>query len=72
MPKYSVELPIVGWALVEVEADDERAAADAALGGEITFDDIQEWDAVRRVTQGHICYAPRNSIEVTEIESDED
>lgn len=68
MPKYSVELPIVGWALVEVEADNEESAVNAALGGEITFDDIQEWDAVRQVTRGNVCYAPRNRPEVTEIE----
>lgn len=48
MPLFEVKLPIVGWAMVEVEAENATAAVEAALvSPELDARALQEWDAVR-------------------------
>lgn len=60
MAQYEVILPIVGYALVLVEAESEKAAIDAALqSDDLTMSAIEEWEAVEHVVQGNVCYAPK-------------
>lgn len=48
MPMFEVKLPVVGWALVEVEAESASAAVEAALvSPDLDSRALQEWDAVR-------------------------
>lgn len=48
--KYSVSLSIIGTAIIEVEARNEREAISAAIEN-IDFEHIDTWDVVR--SQGH-------------------
>lgn len=57
MPTYNVTLPIAGHAFVEVEADSEEAAIEAALDA-VTRDDIEEWEALREFNRGNVCNCP--------------
>lgn len=71
MARFGVELPIAGYAYVEVEAEDEAAAVDAALASEIKTSDIQEWDVFKALVRGNVCYAPRTRPEVFPMDDDE-
>ncbi|WP_024516793.1 hypothetical protein [Bradyrhizobium sp. Tv2a-2] len=71
MTRYSVTVPIAGYAIVEVEAADENDAIDEALGA-IDFNDIQEWEAYRHLVRGHVCSAPYHKAVVEEIEGDDE
>ena len=71
MNTYSVLVPIAGYAMVEVEAENEEEATITALSKDIIVDDIEEWDVYRNITQGNILYPPFNSVEVELIEDPE-
>lgn len=59
MKTYTVTLPIAGHAVVEVEAENEEAAIDAALNSDkLTINAIETWDALKRFHEGNICYCP--------------
>jgi hypothetical protein len=57
MAIYNVVIPIAGHAHKAVEADSEDEAIEKAMG-EVTIDDIEEWEALRRFNQGNVCYCP--------------
>jgi hypothetical protein len=57
MPKYSVQVPITGYVIVEVEADSEDAAIDVALYRGAELADIDEWTTHRQVVYGNVCAA---------------
>lgn len=65
--RYRVELPIVGRAVVEVETDSPEAAIREAMQS-CDLNNIEEWDPVRRITQGNVCYAPLNAATAEEVE----
>ena len=56
MATWTVQLPITGCAIVEVEADDEAAAIEAALDA-VTIDDLESWEAVEKIIEGNVLYA---------------
>jgi hypothetical protein len=56
MATYGVTLPITGNAYVEVEADSEDDAINAALEV-VELKDLQDWEALKRVNMGNVCYA---------------
>lgn len=71
MKKWSVAVPISGVIHVEVEAEAEEEAMEAAFNSEdLTLDNIEEWEAHRKIVQGNVCYALQWEIEVTEIDGD--
>lgn len=67
MKRYSVSIPITGYVIVEIDAESEEAAIEAALDTEITSDLIEEWETHRQVTRGNVCSAILNSAEAEEI-----
>ena len=57
MPKFSVQLPITGYVVTEVEADDAKAAIRKALcEGEFTKNDIEEWETHEYTNRGNVAY----------------
>lgn len=56
MPKYGVSLPVTGQIYVEVDADDEESAIDAALEKELTNKEkrLMEWETIREVVRGNV------------------
>jgi hypothetical protein len=70
MAKYSVLIPIAGSIEVEVEADDEESAVQAALATEFTEEDLQSltWESMEHICQGNVCYAPTWSAEANLID----
>ena len=56
MKTFSVTLPISGTAYVEVEAENEDDAIDAALNA-VTNDDIETWEAHRSIVEGNVVHA---------------
>lgn len=57
MPRYSVQLPVTGYIMVDVEAENEAAAIDAALDVEgLTNDMIEEWEIHRQTNRGNVAY----------------
>jgi hypothetical protein len=67
MKTFLVRMPIVGVASIEIEAEDEESAIQAATD-QIELAHIDEWEAVRSVCQGNIFYGPLNEVEVEEVE----
>ena len=72
MPEYEVLVPIAGYALVTVEAEDEKAAIDAAMQKELTIDDIETWEAYEYICEGNVCLVDENSAYVVECIGEED
>lgn len=56
MAKYLVKLPVTARAVLEVEADDEDGAIEAAFEA-VALTDIEEWEALRTVSKGNVLYA---------------
>lgn len=65
MKEYCVQVPICGYAVVIVEADDEKEAIEKALVT-VKLSDIEEWEALEHVTEGNCFNGPLNDIEVEE------
>lgn len=61
MATFSVCLPITGIIWVEVEADDEESAIEAAFHSDsLNNENIEEWEAHRRICTGNILHAQLN------------
>ncbi len=56
MKTWSVTLPISGHAYLEVEAETEEEAIDAAMNA-CSIDEVETWEPLRRINQGNVCYA---------------
>ena len=67
MKEYEVRLPIAGFVVVSVEANDETEALNKAMNSDISTDDIEEWDVYEYITQGNVFYGSLNEYEVNEI-----
>ena len=65
MKEFCISVPICGYAVVTVEAEDEDEAIAKALD---TFElsDIESWEALEHVMEGNCFYGPMNDIEVEE------
>ncbi len=65
MAKYSVSIPIAGSCTVEVEAESEAGAVEAAWA---VVDDEQarhlEWEFFSSLVDGNVLHASQNTIEV--------
>lgn len=77
MAKFDVTLPFAGYLYVQVEAKDKEHAIEMAfeeVGDNISIRasgsvELGEFETLKHITRGNVCYAPRNDIEVEEIES---
>ncbi len=57
--RYTVRPPITGYVSVEVDDESiqsEEDAIDAAFESRLTYQDIVEWEVIRSVGQGNVCY----------------
>ena len=59
MATYGVKIPIAGHVYIEVEADNEDDAIDKAFDCNIETRMIEEWDTLRQVNKGNVCYFPK-------------
>lgn len=71
MKTYDVTLPISGYAIVQVEAENKEAAIDAAMDA-VEMDDIEEWETHRHIVQGNVFYGKCNDVEVELAIGEED
>jgi len=60
MPEYEVLVPIAGYTVVRVKAEDEKAAIDAAMNTSISIDDIEQWDTYKLICDGNFFWAEEN------------
>jgi hypothetical protein len=60
MKTYLVTIPIGGHVTVEVEAEDEKQAVEAALVKNLSTEDIDSatWETFERINSGNVCYFP--------------
>ena len=59
MPLYNVTIPIAGHAFLQVEADNEDAAIEAAFASDdLTIDAIGSWEPIEAFNAGNVCYCP--------------
>lgn len=54
---WEVTIPIAGHALLTVRAETQKEAVTIAFD-KASLDDVQEWEALHRFTQGNVCYCP--------------
>lgn len=54
---FSVTIPIAGHAIVEVEAETEEEAIEAAFD-KVQLSDIDSWEALHRFSEGNVLYCP--------------
>jgi hypothetical protein len=57
MAKYSVTLPIAGYATLEVEASSKDEAINEAMDA-CSFEDIESWDPLVKFNSGNVCHIP--------------
>jgi hypothetical protein len=73
MKTWGVSLPITGVAYVEVRADSEEEAIEAAMGGEyLDNESIQTWEAHRYVNRGNVVHGDLGEAEAQPIEDDDE
>lgn len=66
MTEYCVAVPIVGVAVVVVDAQDKREAIEKALE-EVELSDMEEWDPYEEIVSGNcLNFSTPNRIEVDE------
>lgn len=59
MAKYSVLIPIAGHICIEVDAESEQAAIDAAFeSDDLTLDNVEQWEALTEFNSGNVCHCP--------------
>jgi hypothetical protein len=65
--KYEVDIPIVGFMYVEVEAGSKEEAIELAMNMEWKDDDIQELDKYEKLVEGNVCYTYHSKVTAREI-----
>lgn len=55
--EYHVTVPIGAHAFLTVVADSEEDAVDRAME-EVTLEHVEDWDVMREVNRGNVCYFP--------------
>ena len=66
MTEYCVSVPIVGFAIVVVDAKNKKEAIRNALE-EVELSDMEEWDAVEEIVSGNcLNFSTPNKIVVEE------
>lgn len=69
MKTYEVTLPIAGIAFMTVQANSEEEAIDIALG-EVSQDDIEEWEAYRKISSGNVLYIRQNEASAEALDAE--
>ena len=72
MKTWSVQVPITGYILNDVQAETKEAAIKAAMEAEYGVGDIEEWDTHRVIARGNICYATVNEVNAELIDDNEE
>ena len=67
MAAYTVTVPIVGVASIDVEANSEDEAIREAIDA-VSFDNIDTWEAVRKIVSGNVFHGSRNEAEAVKYE----
>lgn len=65
MKEFCVSVPICGYAVVTVEAEDEKEAIAKAIDT-VELSDIESWEALEHVCEGNCFYGAMNDAEVEE------
>lgn len=68
---YGVLVPIAGHAYVQVTAENEEEAIELALD-DVELGDIEEFEALRSVNSGNVCYFPSPWEATAEAEEEEE
>lgn len=68
--RYEVKLPVAGYAMVSVEADTPEKAVEKAFE-ECTLDNIEEWEAFRKIIRGNVFYGNCNDVSVFDEDNKE-
>jgi hypothetical protein len=69
MAKWHVRLPITGVVDVEVYADSEKEAIQAAIQ-QASLEEIAEWEAHEQVCEGNVVYGSLSRAVADQIEED--
>lgn len=64
MKEYDVKVPITGFMVITVDAENEEDAIEKALEYDYSYEDVEEWSAVRKVSEGNVFYGYINEAEV--------
>lgn len=67
MRRWSVRIPVTGFALVEVNAEDEESAIERVLEEGVALTDVEEFDTHRHVVRGNIFYGTLNEPDAEDI-----
>lgn len=68
MKEYEVLVPITGYIIVNVNAENKEDAVNKAFeSDELTLDNIEQWDSHECVVKGNVFYGTVNEIEVNEV-----
>ncbi len=70
MPRYSVLLPITGYAVVEVTAETKDQAIAVAMEN-VERKDIEEWETHQSICTGNIFHGQVNDCSVEEVSEEE-
>lgn len=66
MTEYCVSVPIVGFAVVVVDAENKKEAIEKALE-DVELSDVEEWDPVEEIVSGNcLNFSTPNKIVVEE------
>jgi hypothetical protein len=65
MKEYCVSVPIAGYAVIVVEAEDEDGAIEKALD-EVSLSNIESWEALEHICEGNCFNGPLNDAEAEE------
>ena len=60
MAMYSVTVPIVGQATIDVEANSEEEAITEALDA-VCFDNVDTWEATKQIVSGNVFHGSCNT-----------
>ena len=73
MPKFSVTMPIAGFAYLEVDADNDRDAlekfyeqCDLSVGGNSNIEELEYYE---RLVSGNVCHTYHTEVEVYEVDN---
>lgn len=71
MKKYTVKIPIVAVCYVDVQAEDKEEAIDKAFeSGDLTLENVEEWEPLKHIVTGNVIHTYNGDVEVFEAEDD--
>lgn len=72
MKVFGISKPITGILYKEIEAKSEKEAMDAFHKGDLTIDDVIEWEMHETIVQGNVFYGMLNQAEVELVDEYEE